>query len=62
MSDPIRITLTADRKLLAIETEAFRIKLNGKSNNDYKRMLDAFDIKLEFTEEYPGQVARQLDV
>jgi hypothetical protein len=46
----IRITLTAQRKITAIETDEFRVKLNGRTNAEYKDMLKGMGIVLVFLE------------
>lgn len=44
----LRITCDANRKLIAVETDDFRIKLNGKGNGEYASILKALGIQLVF--------------
>ena len=44
----IKLTLTAERKLLSIEMENFQINFNGLENVAYKAALKPLGIELEF--------------
>ena len=44
----IKLTLTAERKLLAIELENFTLTFNGLENIAYKAALKPLGIELEF--------------
>ena len=44
----IKLTLTAERKLLAIELENFTLIFNGLENVAYKAALKPLGIELEF--------------
>lgn len=51
LSDTIKLTLTSQRKLLAIENDNFRIRLNGKHNTDYASILKLLGVTLVFQDE-----------
>lgn len=51
LSDTIKLTLTSQRKLLAIENDSFRIRLNGKHNTDYASILKLLGVTLVFQDE-----------
>jgi len=52
----MKIRMTKDRKILAIETDEFTIKLNGKSNKDYTAVLKPLGIHLEFMDELSEEI------
>lgn len=54
MSTSMKITLTAERKVLRIETDEFSVKLNGKDNLVYRDMLAPLGIELRFEDEEEG--------
>lgn len=45
----MKIKLTKDRKVLAIETDEFTLQFNGKPNRDYAAVLRPLGILLEFS-------------
>lgn len=47
----IKITLTADRKILAIALDNFNITFNGLENTAYKAALTPLGVVLEFVAE-----------
>ena len=47
----IKITLTADRKILAIALDNFNITFNGLENTAYKAALAPLGVSLEFAAE-----------
>lgn len=51
MSTNLKITMTADRKILRIETDELALKFNGKSNTAYRDMLAPMGIELRFEDE-----------
>lgn len=56
----IKLTLTADRKLLSVECDDFRVKLNGNTNDVYKRLFKEFGIELVFVAELSEQDHKDL--
>lgn len=55
----IKITLTSQRKLLAIESDNFRITLNGKTNAEYAAAFKVFGVVLQFENEVEDAKAPQ---
>lgn len=53
----IKLTLTAERKLLAVSMENFQINLNGLENVAYKAALKPLGIELEFEAEQAEEEA-----
>lgn len=56
----MKLLLSKDRKLMRVDTDDFTVKLNGRSNEDYKQIFAAFGITLQFEEEDPESVAKEL--
>lgn len=42
----MKIIIDKDRRLIRIEAEDFMLRLNGKSNSDYKTILKSLGIDL----------------
>lgn len=42
----LTLTVTQDRKLVAIESDDFRVKLNGQTNQEYVSIFKALGITL----------------
>ena len=42
----MKIIIDKDRKLVRLETDDFMLKLNGKSNAEYKAILKQLDVEL----------------
>lgn len=56
----MKLLLSKERKLMRVDTDDFTVKLNGRTNEDYKQIFAAFGITLVFEEEDAESVAKEL--
>ncbi len=57
----LKLTLTTDRKLISIESDDFRIKLNGNTNSDYAAMLKPLGVVVTFVSEAQDVVLSKVE-